>query len=90
MLLCVYGYDRCDMPSANVVWGAVLREHGFRKRLIEQDGSYTVERFCHDHPRGTYLLALSGHVVAAVDGRFYDSWDSSNELPIYYWEEEKR
>lgn len=90
LLLCVYGYGLCDMPSANVVWGSLLRDRGYAKRIIDQDGSYTVEQFCRDHPSGTYMLALSGHVIAVVDGRYYDSWDSGHELPIYYWEEDER
>lgn len=34
---------------------------------------------------GTYILALSGHVVTVVDGDWYDTWDSGGEIPIYYW-----
>lgn len=34
---------------------------------------------------GRYLLALDQHVVAVVDGDYYDTWDSGNEIPIYYW-----
>ena len=41
--------------------------------------------FCNDHPKGAYILALSSHVVAVVDGCYYDTWDSGQEIPIYYW-----
>ena len=47
---------------------------------------YTVAELCLDHPRLTYMLALSGHVVAVEDGDYFDSWDSGNEIPLYYWE----
>ena len=49
---------------------------------------YTVKQFCKDHPYGKYLLALDGHVVAVIDGDYYDTWDSGNEVPIYFWKKE--
>lgn len=77
-----------DMPSANVVWGAYLREHGFppEHRGRPQPVVYTVDDFCRDHPVGTYILAIDGHVVCVQDGFYWDTWDSGQEIPIYYWE----
>lgn len=85
--LCDVGLEMCDMPSANVVWGAYLREHGFDRYVIPNDcpDCYTVADFCTDNPYGTFILALSGHVVCVIDGTLYDSWDSRNEIPIYFW-----
>ena len=84
--LAAYGLHCKDMPSANHVWGLYLREMGFDRYLIEDDNDdYTVEDFCRDHPKGTYILAIDGHVVCAVDGFYYDSWDSGQEIPVYYW-----
>lgn len=86
--MSVYGFMLCDMPSANCVWGAFLKSNGFTRNIIPDTcpDCYTVADFCADHPTGTYLLALSGHVVAVEDGDYYDSWDSGNEIPIYYWQ----
>ena len=84
--LCAYGLACNDMPSANSVWGKYLYAQGFRRHLIDDDKfEYTVEDFCRDHPKGTYVLAVDGHVVCAVDGFYYDSWDSGQEIPVYYW-----
>ena len=47
---------------------------------------YTVDDFCGDHPVGTYILAIDGHVVCVQDGFYWDTWDSGQEIPIYYWE----
>ena len=78
------------MPHANHVWGGYLKSKGFRKRIIPDEcpDCYTVEDFCKDHPKGNFVLALSGHVVAVCDGELFDTWDSSNEIPIYYWQKE--
>lgn len=83
LALAVEGALLHDMPSANAVWGAYLRRNGFRRSLAP-DG-ITVWEFAELHPRGTYILALSGHVVCVIDGVLYDTWDSSNELVLYYW-----
>ena len=82
--LCVEGALRGDMPSANDTWGAYLRRHGFKRRLAPED--ITVAEFSISHPYGIYILALSGHVVCIKDGTLYDSWDSSNEIVLYFWQ----
>ena len=88
--VCLEGFMLGDMPSANHVWGAYLRRHGFERHAIppECPDDYSVEDFCRDHPRGVYVLAISGHVVCVVDGDFYDSWDSGGEIPAFYWRKE--
>ena len=77
-----------DMPSANRVWGEYLREIGYVRRIIPDTcpNCYTVRDFCMEHPIGRYILGTGEHVVAVVDGYYYDSWDSGNEIPIYYFE----
>lgn len=86
--MAVQGFLMFDMPSANNVWGAYLKSKGFSRHIIPDEcpDCYTVADFCNDHPKGTFLLALHGHVVAVIDGNYYDSWDSGNETPIYYWQ----
>lgn len=83
----VEGFLKKDMPSGNSTWGAYLRRLGYTRHIIPNTcpDYYSVRDFCTDHPIGRYLLALDQHVVAIVDGDYYDTWDSGNELPIYYW-----
>ena len=86
-LVAVAGFSMGDMPSSNSVWGAVLRQHGFYRSAIE-DGCpdcYTAEDFTRDHPVGVFVLGFGNHVATVVDGVLYDSWDSSQEIPQYYW-----
>ncbi len=88
--LALQGFQLCDMPSANYVWGAYLRKNGFRRHILPDTcpDCYTVEDFAAEHPRGTYILAISGHVVCVQDGEWHDTWDSGGEVPLYYWERE--
>ena len=89
--LIISAYEMGDMPSSDSVWGATLRKNGFRRETIPNDcpNCYTVAEFVEAHPTGTYVLALGGHVLAVDDGNIYDSWDSSNEIPQYYYTKEE-
>lgn len=86
-LLCEQSREMCDMPSSDAVWGAVLRSAGFRRYAIPNTcpDCYTASDFAVDHPHGVYVLAFGGHVATVRDGVLLDSWDSSNEVPIYYY-----
>lgn len=86
-LIAAAGYSMGDMPSSDSVWGAVLRQNGFCRRAIPNTcpECYTAEDFAEDHPHGTYVLAFGGHVTTIKDGDIYDSWDSSKEVPQYFW-----
>ncbi|MDE6102662.1 MAG: hypothetical protein K2F73_06775 [Ruminococcus sp.] len=88
--LAVQGFMMCDMPSANAVWGAYLRNKGFTRQVIPDScpDCYTVADFVEDNPHGKYILATGSHVIAVSDGNYYDTWDSSSEIPVYYWSKE--
>lgn len=77
-----------DMPSSNSVWAAYLKHLGFSKDIIPDTcpDCYTVRQFAFEHPRGTYILGTGTHAVAVVNGDYYDSWDSGDEVPIYYFQ----
>ena len=80
-------FSMYDMPSSNAVWGEVLREHGFKRRVIPTTcpDCYSVKDFCKDNPHGIYVLGASGHVVTAENGSYFDTWDSGDEIVIYFW-----
>lgn len=84
------GFQMKDMPSANETWGALLRQKGFKRYIIPNEcpDCYTIEDFCKDHPHGLFVLATGTHVVTCVNGHYYDSWDSGNKIPIYYFMKE--
>ena len=85
--LVVQGLKMCDMPSANRVWGEFLKSKGFQKFQIPDTcpDCYTIRDFCYDNPFGIFVVGTGEHVVCVIDGDYYDSWDSGNEIPIYYF-----
>lgn len=86
-MIAATGYAMGDMPSSDSVWGAVLRQNGFYREAIPNTcpNCYTAEDFCRDNPEGIFVLGFGGHVATVENGRIFDSWDSSGEIPVYYW-----
>ena len=86
--LVMEGYDMCDMPSSNAVWGKYLHSKRFHETLIPD--IHTVSDFCEMHPVGKYILSTGSHVVCAEDGDYFDTWDSGDEIIRSFWEREER
>ena len=87
--LASQGFQMGDMPSSDVVWGSLLRQNGYKRSSIPNTcpDCYTAEDFCNDNPEGTFVLSFGGHVATVCNGVLYDSWDSSMEIPVYFWYE---
>ena len=85
--LCANGYLMGDMPNSDIVWGSVLRQEGFVREVVPNTcpDCYRMSMFCSDHPSGTYVVKTVGHVATVIDGVLYDSWNSEDTIPIYYW-----
>ena len=86
-MITANAYQMGDMPSSNAVWGSVLRQHGFKRSVIPNNcpDCYTAEQFAEDRPEGIYVLGFGNHVATVKDGVILDSWDSSSEIPQYFW-----
>lgn len=89
-LLCAKGFELCDMPDSNVVWGELLIDKGFKRYILPESCPlcYTASDFAADHDIGTFVLGTGNHVIAVVDGCIYDSYDSSDKSPLIYFAKE--
>ena len=62
----------------------------WRKPVEVFNKSMTVEEFSEELDTGTYLILCGkvegsqSHMVACIDGNYYDSWDSSNRIVSYF------
>lgn len=89
-----------DMPSSNRVWKQYLYNKGCKEYKAQNTcpDCLTVYRFCETHPNGRYILStceymrannnliVTGtHVVAVIDGDYYDTWDSGADVPLSYF-----
>lgn len=81
------GREMYNMPSANEVWGEYLHERGFVRVALPDfcPNCYTISMFCKDHKKGRYAVATGSHVVAVIDGYYYDTNNSGDEAVAYYW-----
>ena len=77
-----------DMPSSNNVLAAYLIDNGFEEHSLMKKckDCYTVAEFCRDNPNGTFVLCTGEHVIASVNGSYFDSFNSGNMKPLYYFE----
>lgn len=85
--LCVEGFIQKDMPNKNYIWDKYLTRQGFKQYLVPNEcpNCITVDNFASTHAGGKYLLGTGSHVIAIIDGDYYDTWDSGDELPLYYY-----
>ena len=85
--LTIQGYLMGDLLSSNAVWGAYLKSKGFIRDIVSNDcpECYTIEDFCNEHPKGTFIIGTGTHAVCVEDGCVFDTWNSSGEVPIYYY-----
>ena len=89
--LVMQGYSVGDMPSSNAVVNSYLRSKGFRKHTIDDrcPDCYTFADFAKEHPKGIYILGTGTHLACVESGLIRDSWDSSDCIPLYYYERER-
>lgn len=86
LLLDAYSMEEKEVETSDLVWGRILAEHGFFMKSLYCNDGCTLEGFCKHNPEGIFVVKLPNHVVCVIDGNYYDSWDSGNEVPIYCWE----
>ena len=85
--LCDLGEIECEMPNSNYLWGLYLSRMGFEQFLLPESCPVciTVRAFCEKFPEGVYVIGTGSHAVAVIDGDAYDSWNSLEESPSYFW-----
>ena len=71
----------------NDVISAVLRMNGFYRENLPNfcPDCYTVRDFADDNPVGLYVLCTGNHVVTVINGTYFDSFDSGDEVPLWFW-----
>lgn len=85
--LCQLGARESNVPCADAVWGLYLYQNGFEPFLLPESCPLciTVQAFSQIFNKGTYIIGTGSHAVAVIDGNYFDSWDSGNEVPSFFW-----
>ena len=84
--LCTQGLLQCDMPSSNSVWQSYLQRVGYFLRMVpnEYPNGISVKKFTEIYPRGIFVLGTGEHAIAVINGTYYDTWDSGDEIIMFY------
>ena len=90
--LCQLSCEKCTMPSVNWLWELYLKRCGFEKELLPDKcpSCITVREFCKMNPEGIYILCTGSHAVAEINGNWWDTWDSGDEVVTYYFRKRGR
>lgn len=88
---CIQGFAMHDISASDSVWGAYLRNHGYKQYSVPDicPDCYTLAQFAEEHQNGTYVVKTDNHVTTVVNGIYYDSWDSGNKVVIYYYQKQE-
>lgn len=74
------------MPSADAIWGLYLYMQGFEPFVLPScPKCVTIEEFTKMYPKGVYIIGTGSHAVAVIDGNYYDSWPSGEEICSFFW-----
>lgn len=89
--LTIQGYLMGDLLSSNAVWGAYLKSKGFTRDIVSNNcpECYTINDFCEEYPQGIYIIGTGTHAVCVIDGTIFDTWQSGDETPIYFYRKEE-
>ena len=74
---CDLQKTKAAMESLGFTYTGISNKRGSKRPTIEQ--------FAKDHPKGRYVCTVSRHVVAVVDGKYYDTWDSGYKSMYGYY-----
>lgn len=89
--LMIEGYYNKNFPNFNIIWWNYLIKRGYKRYLIPNTCPlcYTLKDFIQDYRHGIYLVGDGNHVVAVIDGSYFDTWDSGNMSVLYYFKYEQ-
>lgn len=90
--IVIQGFISADMPSSDDVWGDYLFYKGYERCVLPHKcpDCLTVREFAERYDTGRYLLFVGGHVVAVINGKYYDTWDSGDKVVIYFFQKREK
>lgn len=76
--LSLFAQEECIMPDdVEYIDSFLIRSY---KRVYDRDihRPITVGEFVRDHPHGTYLITMNGHITCCKEGCVYDTFNPLN------------
>lgn len=81
-----------DVTPSNELWGLYLYRMGFEPLVLPENcpSCVTVAEFARRFPRGRYIVGTGSHAVAVIDGDWFDTFDSGELVPSYFFVIDRR
>ena len=88
LMLSIQGYIDHEIFASDRVWNQMLFDMGYKRKAIPDTCPicYRIADFAADNSEGTFILGTGKHAVCVKNGVIYDVFDSSGEIPIFYFD----
>ena len=76
------------MPNSKSTYEKYLKEQGFKwtyLKIVKGQKRMSVKQFASKNKSGKYILSVANHMVAVVNGKYIDTWDSGDCKLYGYW-----
>ena len=77
------------MPNDKSCYVEFLKQNGFVYTGVSNKKGSRRPRVKEFSEEGKYVLVVANHLVASIDGCFYDTWDSGDCCLYGYWRRKK-
>lgn len=75
-----FAKNECGIMDESPVVNKFIQEK-LNCKLVwpKKENKITINEFAKTHNKGKYIVGVRGHVVAVINGYYYDSWDSGDK-----------
>lgn len=87
-ILVAHARKTYSVPNCHTNYIPLFQELGYERivcKAVKGKKRMTAEDFCRKHRKGRYILRLSNHLSAVVDGKIRDSWNPANKCVYSYF-----
>lgn len=84
-MLTEYGLKHYMMPNDGELLMKLFPEMGYLRHTYKNTERITLKKFAETHKQGSFVVNMPGHVVAVVNGKYYDAFDSGDFYITSYW-----
>ena len=81
------GLKHFMMPNDPELLFIAFSGMGYLRRTYKNTERIQLKKFAEIHKQGTFIASMPGHVVAVVNGKYYDAFDSGDFYVTSYWEQ---
>lgn len=85
-LLVGIGLKNYMMPNDPDLLSIAFTEMGYIRHTFKNTERIPLKKFATKFKSGSFLAMMPGHIVAVVNGKYYDVFDTGDSYITSYWE----